>query len=84
MDGFSVHLCPAMVGAAEEEEIELQLRVPHTSRKTQGEDTDNFPYFKSHARDNLGSLLLKKIQGGKTLAFSDAEIPKVIKEPWEE
>eukprot|EP00966_Prymnesium_polylepis_P131320 3037181-Prymnesium_polylepis.2 len=42
MDGFSVHLCPAMVGAAEDEQIELQLRVPHTSRKLQGEDTDNF------------------------------------------
>jgi hypothetical protein len=84
MDGFSVHLCPAMVEAAEDEAIDLQLRIPHTSRKSQGEDVENFAYFKPHARDNLGALLLRKIQTGKTLSISDDEIPKIIKEPWEE
>eukprot|EP00966_Prymnesium_polylepis_P026955 623409-Prymnesium_polylepis.1 len=84
MDGFSVHLCPSMVEAAEEKSLDLQLRIPHTSRKSQGEDVENFAYFKPHARDSLGAMLLSKIRKGEKLSISDAEVPKIIKEPWEE
>jgi len=52
-DGLGAHMSPEMVQAAIEVGIDIELRVPHTSHRTQPEDRHLFRRFKAIARSKI-------------------------------
>ena len=82
-DGYGAHTTLPMVNAADEIGCDLQLRVPHTSHVSQVADVANFPKFKRLAKQAKSDMLVAKVTTGQLPRLTAADMPAIIKTPWE-
>eukprot|EP00966_Prymnesium_polylepis_P250230 5785303-Prymnesium_polylepis.1 len=83
-DGLGAHMSPQMVDAAFEEKIDISLRVPHTSHRTQVEDRKLFLRFKAIARSKIDKQIGINFAKGKGAKLSDSDRSTIFRESWEE
>ena len=82
-DGYGAYTTMPMVNAANEIGCDIQLRVPHTSHVSQVADVVNFPKFKRQAKQAKSDMLVTKVLDGKAPRLTAADMPAIIKGPWE-
>eukprot|EP00966_Prymnesium_polylepis_P013413 309672-Prymnesium_polylepis.1 len=83
-DGLGAHMSPEMVEAAIEVGIDIQLRVPHSSHRTQPEDRRLFQRFKALARGKIDLQIGINISKGQGARLTDSQRRRIFKESWGE
>ena len=84
-DGFEDHWSGATLDVCDVLEFDLQLRVPHTSHRTQGCDTDQFPIVKKHWRKRKAERVVHNLRKKKKrkLTFDYSDCMTTVKLPWQ-
>lgn len=87
-DGHENHWIEEVLKTCDEEEFDLQLRVPHSSHRTQGCDTDNFrvikPLWQKRKAERVAHNLRKRKRSRKgKLSFDFSDCMATLKLPWQ-
>ena len=84
LDGHSSHLSTPFLKMCRENYIEVILRIPHTTDKTQGADVVNYLEYKSQETKNKADLLTARVvaSSGKDYSLNLGDMPQYSYPAW--
>jgi hypothetical protein len=83
-DGYLDHTNLKCIAECRALHVNLIIRPPHTTDKTQPEDKTNFAYLKPEFHKAKTLFLTNQVIAGGGTAFTERDLMSVIKRPWDD